>query len=185
MTKQLSAQKTVLHAGSGGGEIDALMPQDWRLVSIDFSEEAIQRHQLRQKSIDRNLVVLQGDLFALPFYGGYFDVVFNLGVMEHFSDEEVVRALSEMKRVLAPQGRVILYWPPIWGPTVFVLHSIAWLLRITGRYKTQLHPAEVNLFRSATRCRRLLAHAGLKPISITYGPQDLFTHVIIIAGHGE
>jgi len=183
--KHLSAQKTVLHAGSGGGEIDALMPEDWQLFSIDFSTEAIQRHQSQQKLIDRSLIVLQGDLFALPFHGGHFDVVFNLGVMEHFSEDEVARALSEMKRVLKPQGRVILYWPPIWGPTVVVLHSVAWLLRVTGRYTKQLHPAEINLFRSKRQCKALLAQAGLKAVSINYGPQDLFTHVIIIAEHDE
>ena len=171
----------VLHVGAGSGEIDALLPNSWSLFSIDFSSAAIGKNRRLQRSIGRTAIAVQADMFTLPFATSRFDVVFNLGVMEHFSDDEVVDSLLEMNRVLAPSGHIIMYWPPVWGPTVIVLHLVAAALRLARKSKAQLHPPEINLFRSRRRCRQLLSRAGLQSVSFSYGPHDLFTHVVIVA----
>lgn len=183
LSKIISPVDLVLHAGSGSGEIDVLLPSEWKIVAIDFSSEAIQRHRRTFSSQHRVSTSLQADLFLLPFNDGQFKACFNLGVMEHFNDEEVVQALKEMRRVLSVDGQIILYWPPLWGPTVIVLHSLSWILKILGKSKTQLYPPEINLFRSRKHCRELLQEAGLKPLKFIYGPGDLFTHMVVIARH--
>jgi SAM-dependent methyltransferase len=173
----------ILHAGSGSGEIDVLLPPKWKLIAIDFSSEAVRRH--RQTFLNHCLVSdsVQADLFRLPFRDGQFMASFNLGVMEHFDDDDVIRALNELRRVTSNEGRLVLYWPPIWGPTVIVLHSIAFILKVLGKSNIQLHPPEINLFRSKKHCRDLLRAANLEPVKFIYGPTDMFTHMIIIAKH--
>lgn len=170
-----------LHAGAGGGEVDLVLPSEWELVSIDFSSRAVRLNRSRRLSAGRTSRVVQADIFSLPFADGQFDVSFNLGVMEHFTDSQIVDALREMQRVTSAQGRVIIYWPPVWGPTVVMLHTLARILRLLGRQSVQLHPPEINLFRSRSRCETMLSKAGLRAVKFRYGPQDLFTHVIITA----
>jgi len=171
----------ILHAGSGSGEIDILLPEDWNIVPIDFSIEAVHRHRNIFHSKNRQSASIQADLFSLPFSDDQFKVCFNLGVMEHFTDDEVIAALKEMQRVTMTNGKIVLYWPPIWGPTVIVLHSLSRVLKILGKDKIQLFPPEINLFRSRKQARQLLRQAGLVPIKFAYGPGDFFTHVIVIA----
>lgn len=183
--RELNPNSRVLHLGAGAGEIDSLLPSEWDLVSLDFSAEATRLRQSTSAKTGETGFAIQADLFDLPFNQSSFGVVFNLGVMEHFTDDEVLASFSEIKRVLEPTGRAIFYWPPVWGPTVIVLHSIANCLRIINRSVVQLHPPEINLFRSPQRCRRLLSQAGLRATSISYGPRDLFTHVIVIATHAS
>ena len=177
----LSPDDLILHAGSGSGEIDVLLPQQWKLIAIDFSGEAVQRHRKTFGEQQRVSDSVQADLFRLPFRDGLFKASFNLGVMEHFDDDQVVYALQELKRVTSNEGRIVLYWPPIWGPTVIVLHSIAFILKLIGKRSVQLHPPEINLFRSKKHCSHLLRSANLEPVKFIYGPTDMFTHMIIIA----
>ncbi len=63
---------------------------------------------------------------VLPFADGSFDVVFSHEVLEHVHDD--VAAASEMYRVLAPGGRLVLFCPNRWYP--FETHGHYW----RGRY---------------------------------------------------
>lgn len=181
LSRFVTADSSLLHAGAGGGEIDVSLPANWNLHSLDISFEATQLQQRIFKTRNRSSVSLQGDLFSLPFPPRVFDVVFNLGVMEHFTNSEIHGALTEMKRVMKRDGRLVLYWPPIWGPSVLVLHFVARIMTFLGRSRIQLHPKEINLFISKRECRDMLKIAGFQAERITYGPSDLFTHVIVIA----
>lgn len=60
--------------------------------------------------------VIQGDVCALPFDDGAFDLVFATDVIEHVDDD--TRAMFEIARVLAPGGTVVLTvpaFPSLWG----------------------------------------------------------------------
>lgn len=181
LSQHLRDSSRILHAGAGAGEIDLALPSEWGLVSIDISSRAVQLNRLRGMSAGRTGRVVQADVFALPFAEAQFEVSFNLGVMEHFTDSQVVDALREMRRVTSAQGCLIIYWPPIWGPTVIVLHSVSRILRLVGFKSPQLHPPEINLFRSRSHCEAMLSEAGLRAVKFRYGPRDLFTHVVITA----
>lgn len=181
LSKHVRDSGRVLHAGAGAGEIDLALPSKWGLVSIDFSSRAVRLNRLRGLAAGHKSRVVQADIFALPFAEGQFEVSFNLGVMEHFTDSQVVDALREMRRVTSAQGYLIIYWPPAWGPTVLTLHTISRILRLVGRKSTQLHPPEINLFRSRSHCEAMLFEAGLRAVRFRYGPQDMFTHVVITA----
>lgn len=172
---------SLLHIGAGSGELDVLLPVTWGLTSLDFSSEALQKHQWTYQRQAREANAVQGDMFEIPFADSSFKVVFNLGVMEHLTETEVVLALKEMERVTIVGGSVVLYWPPVWGPSVVFLHVLAWLLRLLRDEPRQLHPPEINLFRSRRKTRTLIQSLGFGDVKFSYGIGDLFTHMIVIA----
>jgi ubiquinone/menaquinone biosynthesis C-methylase UbiE len=50
----------------------------------------------------------QADLTKLPYKNSMFDKIFSISALEHISDTDKVKALSEFKRVLKKSGMVIL-----------------------------------------------------------------------------
>lgn len=171
----------ILHIGAGSGELDVLLPTSWNLTSLDFSSEALKRHRVTHQRHARESRAVQGDMFCIPFADSSFNVAFNLGVMEHLNETELVLALEEMRRLTKVGGSIVLYWPPVWGPTVVFLHLIARLLRLFREAPKQLHPPEINLFRSRRATHALLEGLGFNDVKFSYGVGDLFTHVIVTA----
>lgn len=53
----------------------------------------------------------RGDGFSLPFANETFDVVYSLGLIEHFSSAESSALISKHRRVCRPGGRVIISVP--------------------------------------------------------------------------
>lgn len=93
------------------------------------------------------------DLLALPFRDASFDAVKATEVLEHVPD--AARALDECRRVLRPGGHLIV--------------TVPFLERLHG------DPDDFARYTEAM-WRRLLAAAGLRPVTIT--PQGgFFTHL--------
>jgi len=172
---------SLLHIGAGSGELDVTLPISWSLISLDFSSAALERHRANHQREARESKAVQGDLFQMPFTDLSFKVVFNLGLMEHLTDKEVVLALKEMQRVAQVGGSVVLYWPPVWGPSVIFLHTLARLFQVIREAPERLHPPEINLFRSRKATQTLLRELGFDDVTFLYGIGDLFTHVVVIA----
>ena len=103
--RHFSENSLILHAGSGSGEVDLDICQLMEVVAIDFSSHALSTYtecHPDAKSLS------QADIFQLPFPNATFDGVFNLGVMEHFNDVEMVNALTELRRVIKNNGKI--FW---------------------------------------------------------------------------
>ena len=171
----------LLHAGAGGGEVDINLVSNWKLYSIDYSYRATSQHRdVHYKNGIEDLIA-QADIFNLPFSNDTFDAVFNLGVMEHFSDKEIVSALKEFKRVTRSGGIIILYWPPIWGLSVMVLRLVKFILQLERRKQISLYPPEINLIKSRRKCASWISEADLSLEQFSFGIGDFFTHQIVIA----
>ncbi len=94
-----------LEAGCGTG-FDALHLQrryGWRLFPLDLESEGLR--YVRSHGLER---ATQGDVAALPFRDGAFDLVSSLDVIVHFPRGEEHRAVAEFARVLAPGGLLVL-----------------------------------------------------------------------------
>ncbi len=106
----------VLEAGSGTGRISAVLARaGYEVTLLDICQEALEISRQVFQAEDCKFRAVQGSLFSIPFPDGYFDVVWNAGVVEHFYFSEQVLGLKEMARVLAPQGILITLNPSARG----------------------------------------------------------------------
>jgi len=94
-----------LEAGCGTGYLARLLQTErgWPLVAMDISSEGL-RHA-RRMGVER---AVQGDVGALPFACGSFDLVLSVDVLAHLAHGEEHRAVRELARVLAPGGLLVL-----------------------------------------------------------------------------
>jgi len=58
---------------------------------------------------NHHLKVTAGDVYQLPFKNDAFDCIFLLEVIEHLTEPE--KAMTEMHRILRPQGRMVMIFP--------------------------------------------------------------------------
>ena len=78
-----------------------------RAVGLDATEAMLaQARKLAARSALRNVEWRQGDVYALPFAGGAFDIVSCRFALHHF--EAPARAFAEMVRVCGSGGRIVL-----------------------------------------------------------------------------
>jgi ubiquinone/menaquinone biosynthesis C-methylase UbiE len=101
-------QDTVLDIACGGGIIVcAFAPEVRHATGIDMTPAMLDR--ARQLAADKRITNVtwdQGDVGALPYPDGAFDIVVTRFSMHHFLDP--VAVLQEMQRVCAPNGRVVV-----------------------------------------------------------------------------
>ena len=105
---RISQQATVLDIGCGTGEFERLVLAEHpgqQIVGIDISDQmlAIARHKCRD---DLNVSFQTAPASELPFERNSFDVVISASAFHYFDDPEA--ALAEMKRVLKPDGKVVI-----------------------------------------------------------------------------
>lgn len=113
---QVRSGMRVLDIACGTGEpaisLAAVLIGDGDVVGVDISPAPLKI--AGERAIQRglsNVTFQQADAHELPFPNNSFDCITSrLGIM-FFSD--LPRALSEMRRVLKPEGRAILL---VWGP---------------------------------------------------------------------
>lgn len=109
-------KERILDLGCGNGRLFELFSTQDRFASgkkdidyigVDFSEKLI---QIAKRKYGNHFQV--ADILILPFSDNYFDSVWSIAVLHHIpSDKLRKRALSEIRRVLKPNGRVIVtFW---------------------------------------------------------------------------
>jgi len=105
--------KRVLDIGCGTGLFSKLlMEKGYEVTSLDSSPVALDYS--RRRGLAR---LVTGDALKLPFPDNSFDVAFALDILEHIEDEDA--ALREWKRILKPNGVLIVFVPTfsfLWGP---------------------------------------------------------------------
>lgn len=175
--KYFAPQARVLHAGCGGGQADSDIAQVLRISALDISEQALSMYRKCQPQSER---LIHGSIFAIAAPDSSFDGVYNLGVMEHFTEAEIAQILAEFHRVLRPGGRIVLFWPPSFGLTVRVLAAIHWVMRTCFKSNVKLHPDEITHVRSKRQVRRYLAGAGFSLAGFHFGVRDLFTQAVVV-----
>jgi SAM-dependent methyltransferase len=104
----VSAGDRVLDLGCGEGtfitELEAAGAA--QVTGADVAEVALDRARSRHSGIEFRRVPFDG---PLPFADGSFDLVWASEVIEHVAD--TARFLSEVRRVLAPGGRLLITTP--------------------------------------------------------------------------
>jgi ubiquinone/menaquinone biosynthesis C-methylase UbiE len=168
----------VIHAGCGSGQVDVDIAKHIDITALDISKNALIIY--RQVHGDKCKTV-QGNIFSMPFPDETFDGVYNLGVLEHFTPDEIHQILVECKRILKHKGRIIILWPPTFGFTVFVLDSAHFILNRIFKMNVKLHPDEITRCKSKKFAVETFTNAGFNVIKYYFGIRDLFTQAVIVA----
>jgi dolichol-phosphate mannosyltransferase len=168
----------LLHAGCGSGQVDSDLHDYARITAVDVSVPAL---QIYQRENPQAFAVKHASIFNLPFESASFDGVYNLGVVEHFEQEELARVFDELRRVLRPHGKFVIFWPHAHASSVMVLNGVHWVLNDVLKKDTRLHPPEVSLVQSKRHAQELLEKAGFTLRSFDFGPKDLFVQAVVVA----
>jgi dolichol-phosphate mannosyltransferase len=171
----------VLHAGCGSGKVDKRVNSLLRITALDLSTEALKLYRTHNQ--DEFSIVL-GSITKLPLIDGSYDGVYNLGVMEHFEESEIILILKEFKRVLKKNGKLILFWPHQCATSVAVIRSACRLLKFITKHEYHFHPPELTLIRGKEHAVDVLAQAGFKLKSYNFNIVDGFVQARIVADVG-
>jgi len=99
----------ILEAGTGKGHFAvALARLGYRLVSFDISEDQLKiaRENLERQNLVHLVDLHQENGESLSFADGSFEMVFSINMIHHL--ENTFKVLSELIRVLAPDGKLVI-----------------------------------------------------------------------------
>lgn len=102
----------VLDLATGSGDVafalSAGLPESVRITGMDFCQPMLDEAEIKKANSGRyaNVDFRQGDGMALPLEGARFDAVTVSFGLRNMADRH--RALSEMRRILQPGGRLFV-----------------------------------------------------------------------------
>ncbi len=96
----------VLDLGCGNGRLYQLFDgMSIHYIGLDQSEELIKKAQEKFSGVDFAV----GDMRELPFPDDSYDIIYSIAAFHHLANaEDRLKALSEMRRVLKPGGKVVM-----------------------------------------------------------------------------
>lgn len=101
------ADKDVLEIGVGNGSVAQLLAQRaGSFIGIDLTEYAIKSTKKRLELFSLGAQIEQMDAEQLKFPDNSFDFIWSWGVIHHSSNTKKI--LSEIKRVLRPDGKAVV-----------------------------------------------------------------------------
>jgi SAM-dependent methyltransferase len=145
----------ILDVGCGTGANIQMLSKFGLAEGVDVSHEALEF--CRARGVAK---VKQGVAEALPYEDASFDLVTGLDVVEHLDDD--VAGLKEMRRVLRPGGRALVFVPAfmfLWGVQDDISHH-------RRRY-------------TAGELKATLADAGLQIERATYANITFFWPILL------
>jgi SAM-dependent methyltransferase len=178
ITGHFPSGSRLLHAGCGGGQVDRDLHGLMRITALDISAAALRQYRQNNPGV---IAIKHASILALNIPSASFDGVYNLGVMEHFTAEEIVRIFAEFSRILVPGGKLLLFWPHVHSPSVYVLNGAHWILNEVFHKNVQLHPPEISLIRSRKEVEALLNRADFVLDEFQLSPLDLYVQAVIVA----
>ena len=176
--KYFSANSQILHAGCGGGQVDTDISQYISITGLDISIKALNFYK---KTHQGRCSVLHGSIFEIPLKDQSVDGIYNLGVMEHFTEEDIHKILREFYRVLKPKGRMVIFWPPEFGLSVVFLKGVKFFLEnVMGKKNVKIHPDEITRVQSQKHVENLFKANGFSILRYYFGMKDFFTYSVIV-----
>lgn len=138
IAKRLNAppDATILDAGCGSCAKSVLLAgRGFRVVATDFSASALDlaKDTVRAQGFEDRITLQREDLTALSFPDGTFQYILCWGVLMHIPDLQ--RAFSELARVLAPGGLLVISEGNMFSVQAVLLR---WLKRMLGRERAEV-----------------------------------------------
>lgn len=188
LLKELQPQIILdIATGTGDFAIEALSLNPTKIIGIDISEGmlAVGKEKMKQKGVDHIIDLQLGDSENLLFDSNYFDAyTVGFGVRNF---ENLEKGLSEMLRVLKPNGRAVIleFSKPKAFPVKQLYHfyfnrilpSIGNLISKDNAAYTYL-PESVNAFPEGDEFVQILNKLGYKnvqAIPLMFGISSIYT----------
>lgn len=111
------SEKIILDIGSGlGGKPNYYAASGAKIViTLDISSFCVKNTKRKaDKDGHRNLFVFIADAANIPLKNNSVDVIVSINVFEHV--ENLYNTLLETRRVIKPQGKIFLHFPPFYSP---------------------------------------------------------------------
>jgi SAM-dependent methyltransferase len=122
-----------------------------------------------------------GDIFHLPFQGNSIDGIWNVGVMEHFTSNQIDQILREFHRVLRHESPVILLWPGTDSTPQRMLRLVEKIINLKKKGpKFLFHPEEISQLSSMKEGHDFLERNGFAVLHIDYGFRNLLAFKTLI-----
>lgn len=157
---RLTAPFSIIDIGCGTGSIlEYLKKITDSVIGFDIS-----RSMLRATRKKTGVAVICGDCFNLPFSQETFDIIILSGILHHLPS---LNCLQEVKRVLKPNGTLLIYEPHQYQFLLaFVVRIIRRFLPSTYPSGHPAHSAHESPVNAATLLEALQT-LGLKPVITT------------------
>jgi dolichol-phosphate mannosyltransferase len=175
--REFPSGSSLLHAGCGSGQVDTGLQDTHQLTAVDISRGALSLYCRNNRNVKS---VFHGDIFNLSFPADFFDGVYNLGVMEHFTAEEIQKILREFHRVLKPNGKVVLFWPHTKAPSVLLLKACRAFIRTVSETTPDFHPPEISLLSRREDWEKTITQSGFKILNWSITARDFWVQAILI-----
>ena len=95
-----SGGKKILEVGAGTGTMSIFLSQlGLNVTALDNDPAILKLAETNRGKLGGKNEVIQGDAFHLPFPDNSFDVVFHQGLLEHFTDTDIHKLITEQLRV--------------------------------------------------------------------------------------
>lgn len=102
----------ILEAGCGSGKATILLNRDYHKYLLDISKSALNYAKFLSKKFKSNNVhFIEGNIFSIKSKNDSYDLVWSIGVIEHYSKKKIIDILVEMIRVAKKKGIVAVGVP--------------------------------------------------------------------------
>ncbi|MEA5509736.1 class I SAM-dependent methyltransferase [Crocosphaera sp. UHCC 0190] len=125
--EEIAPQATVLDVACGTGEFERLLLDKnptQKITGIDISEKMLTIARSKYQTY-ANVELYEGSVHSLHFINHSFDVVISANAFHYFDKPQI--ALAEMKRVLKPNGKLIIL---DWSKDYLICRICDWILQI-------------------------------------------------------
>lgn len=130
--KMVGRDATILDCGCGAGEyIPGLLEVSKHVFGIEYNQNKVNKFKTSHPELNN---VIQGDIESMPYESDKFDFVILNEVLEHVPNDR--RGLEEIRRVLKPGGKLIIFSPNRLYP--FETHGVHW--KNSGKPLTHAFP---------------------------------------------
>lgn len=102
-------RRSVLDLGCGLGRHTVLFSKyGFKVTALDYSDEALSFLRKTRKELGIDFTCVRADMMSLPFADDAFDCIFAMHSAGHADSEGMKKIMSEIRRVLKPEGTVFM-----------------------------------------------------------------------------
>jgi ubiquinone/menaquinone biosynthesis C-methylase UbiE len=179
--KYFPKEGTFVETGCGTGESSKrIKKHERRLIPLDYAQYILSLKL--PKNFSEPVIA---DIRSMPFEENSINGIWNIGVIEHFVEEDIIKILNEFYRVLKPGSRALLFIPPIFGSSELFLGAIEVVVNIFKKEKFQFMTDEVSKVRSKKQIKKLVNKSNLVFYKSHFSYRDLYTYYLVVCKKPE